>query len=107
MENFRLKVFRAVATNLNFRRAGEQLHLTQPAVTLQIKSLEEELSVSLLDRTGNRVSLTPAGEILLKHANAIAERVAEAQEELAALNGEHAGELRIGASSSIAQYVVP
>lgn len=107
MENFRLKVFRTVATNLNFRRAGEQLHLTQPAVTLQIKSLEEELSVRLLDRTGSHVSLTPAGKILLKHANAIAERVAEAQEELAALNGEHAGELRIGASTSIAQYVVP
>jgi DNA-binding transcriptional LysR family regulator len=107
MENFRLKVFRTVAEHLSFRRAGEQLGLTQPAVTLQIQTLEEELSVRLLDRSGNRVSLTPAGRILLKHANAIADQVAEAQEELAALSGDHVGELRIGASTSIAQYVLP
>jgi len=107
MENFRLKVFRTVADTLSFRRAGEQLKLSQPAVTLQIKALEEELSVRLLDRTGNRVALTPAGRILLKHAQAIAEQVLEAQSELAALTGEHAGELSLGASTSIAQYVLP
>ena len=107
MENFRLKVFRTVAEQLSFRRAGEQLKLTQPAVTLQIQSLEEELSTRLFDRTGNRVSLTPAGRILLNHANAIADRVAQAQEELAALDGDHAGELQLGASTSIAQYVLP
>jgi len=107
MENFRLKVFRTVAEHLSFRRAGEVLRLTQPAVTLQIKALEEELSVRLLDRNGQRVSLTPAGRILLKHANAIAEQVAGAEEELAAFRGEHAGDLRVGASTSIAQYVLP
>ncbi len=107
MENFRLKVFRTVADTLSFRRAGEQLRLSQPAVTLQIKALEEELSVRLLDRTGNRVALTPAGRILLKHAKVIAEQVAEAHEELAALTGDHAGDLSIGASTSIAQYVLP
>ena len=106
MENFRLKVFRTVAEQLSFRRAAEKLKLTQPAVTLQIKALEEELSVRLLDRSGNRVSLTPAGRILLKHANAIADRVAEALEELASLSGDHAVELQIGASTSSAQYVV-
>ncbi|HUN60536.1 MAG TPA: LysR substrate-binding domain-containing protein [Candidatus Sulfotelmatobacter sp.] len=107
MENFRLKVFRTVADTLSFRRAGEQLRLSQPAVTLQIKALEEELSVRLLDRTGNRVALTDAGRILLKHARVIAEQVTQAQEELAALTGDHAGELKIGASTSIAQYVLP
>ena len=107
MENFRLKVFRTVAEQLSFRRAAEKLKLTQPAVTLQIKALEEELSGRGLDRSGNRVSLTPAGRILLKHANAIADRVAEALEELASLSGDHAGELQIGASTSIAQYVLP
>jgi DNA-binding transcriptional LysR family regulator len=75
MENFRLKVFRTVADALSFRRAAEQLKLSQPAVTLQIKALEEELSARLLDRTGNRVALTDAGRILLKHARAIAEQV--------------------------------
>jgi LysR family transcriptional regulator, transcriptional activator of the cysJI operon len=107
MENFRLKVFRTVAEHLSFRRAGEQLKLTQPAVTLQIKALEEELSVRLLDRSGNRVALTPAGRILLKHANAIAEQVAAAEEELAALSGVPAGDFKVAASTSIAQYVLP
>jgi LysR family transcriptional regulator, transcriptional activator of the cysJI operon len=107
MENFRLKVFRTVAETLSFRRAGERLKLSQPAVTLQIKALEEELSFRLLDRTGNRVTLTAAGRILLKHASAIAEQVTQAQDELAALTGDHAGELKIGASTSIAQYVLP
>ena len=107
MENFRLKVFRAVADTLSFRRAAEQLRISQPAVTLQIKALEEELSVRLLDRSGKRVALTDAGRVLLKHARAIAEQVTQAQEELAALGGDHAGELKIGASTSIAQYVLP
>jgi hypothetical protein len=53
MENFRLKVFRTVADNLNFRQAPEALYLTQPAITLQIKALEEELGVPLFDRTAN------------------------------------------------------
>jgi LysR family transcriptional regulator, transcriptional activator of the cysJI operon len=107
MENFRLKVFRAVADTLSFRRAAEQLRVSQPAVTLQIKALEEELSARLLDRTGKRVALTDAGRILLKHARTIAQQVTQAQEELAALTGDHAGELKIGASTSIAQYVLP
>lgn len=107
MENSRLRVFRSVAEHLSFRRAGEELGLTQPAVTLQIKALESELSVRLLNRSGNRVSLTPAGLILQKHAQAMAEQAAQALEELAALRGDHAGEFHLGASSSIAQYVLP
>jgi len=107
MENFRLKVFRMVAQHLSFRRAGEELRMTQPAVTLQIKTLEEELGVRLLDRSGTRVALTQAGKVLLKHANVIANEIAAAQEELAALNGDHAGQLQLGASTSIAQYVLP
>ena len=107
MENPRLKVFRAVAELLSFHRAAEQLGLTQPAVTLHIKALENELSVRLLDRTGNKVSLTPAGRILHRHAKAIAEIVSKAEKEIAEAAGEHAGELHIGASTSIAQYVLP
>jgi len=62
LANFRLKVFRAVAEYLSFRRAGEELYLTQPAVTLQIKALEEEIGTPLFDRTGTHISLTPAGQ---------------------------------------------
>jgi LysR family transcriptional regulator, transcriptional activator of the cysJI operon len=107
MENFRLKVFRSVCDCLSFRRAAEELHLSQPAVTQQIKALEDELGMRLLDRTGGRVVLTPAGRILRKRANNIAELVALTQEELASLNGEHHGLLRAGSSTSIAQYVLP
>jgi DNA-binding transcriptional LysR family regulator len=107
MENFRLKVFRSVCEHLSFRRAGEELHLSQPAVTQQIKTLEEELGVRLLDRTGGRVVLTPAGRLLKQRAGEMAALVARTQEELASLNGEHSGLLRAGVSTSIAQYVLP
>jgi DNA-binding transcriptional LysR family regulator len=107
MENFRLKVFRSVCAHLSFRRAAEELHLSQPAVTQQINALEDELSIRLLDRSGGRVVVTPAGRILKKHALEVAELIAVTQEELASLNGEHSGILRAGSSTSIAQYVLP
>src|SRR5260370_24933655 len=107
MENFRLKVFRAVAANLNFRQAAEALYLTQPAVTLQIKALEEELGVSLFDRTENRVALTEAGRILLNHAKKVEALTAAARHELAQLVGEEEGDLSAGASTTISQYLLP
>lgn len=107
MENFRLRVFRTVAELLNFTQAAEALHLTQPAVTLQIKSLESSLAARLFDRTGNRVKLTPAGEVLLKHARQIEELTQKAQAEVAAINGEQRGRLALGASTTIAQYILP
>jgi DNA-binding transcriptional LysR family regulator len=72
MENFRLRVFRAVAHRLNFRMAAEELLLTQSAVTQQIKALESELDVPLFDRAGGRVSLSPAGAALLPFAERLA-----------------------------------
>jgi DNA-binding transcriptional LysR family regulator len=107
MENFRLKVFRTVADNLNFRQAAEALYLTQPAVTLQIKALEEELGVPLFDRTENRVALTEAGRILLKHAKKVEALTAAARHELARLVGEEEGDLSAGASTTISQYLLP
>ena len=107
MENFRLKVFRSVCEQLSFRRAAEELHLSQPAITQQVKALEDELGTRLFDRTGGRVVLTPAGRILKKRAAELAELAAHTQEEIAALSGEHSGLLSAGASTSIAQYVLP
>ncbi|MFY9674786.1 MAG: LysR substrate-binding domain-containing protein [Terriglobales bacterium] len=107
MENFRLKVFRTVAKHLNFRKAAEALSLTQPAITLQIKALEQHLGVQLFDRSGAHISLTPAGTLLLKYAGEIEELETAAQAELSKLAGEHRGELRIGASLTIAQYILP
>jgi DNA-binding transcriptional LysR family regulator len=107
MENFRLKVFRTVAKYLNFRRASEELCLTQPAVTLQIKTLEQQLGVQLFDRSGARISLTPAGVLLLKYARKIENLEAAAMAGMLRFANEQRGELRIGASLTIAQYILP
>ena len=112
MENFRLRVFRAVAEEMSFRKAAEVLHLSQPAVSQQIRALEEEAGVRLFDRAGgeghgSQISLTEAGRVLLGYATTAAETMAEAQRALAALNDEVVGELRLGASTTVAQYVLP
>ena len=107
LENFRLKVFRAVAEHLNFRKAAEHLFLTQPAVTQQIKALEDDLGVRLFDRAAGRVSLTRQGIKLMKYAQKIAAIVAEVEQELAAGEGQFSGELALGVSTTIAQYVLP
>ncbi|HEX4786402.1 MAG TPA: LysR substrate-binding domain-containing protein [Candidatus Sulfotelmatobacter sp.] len=107
LENFRLKVFRTVAEHLNFRKAAEHLFLTQPAVTLQIQALEDDLGIRLFDRAGNRVSLTPQGTVLLAYAKKIATLVAQAEQNLAAEDGKVSGEFSLGVSTTIAQYVLP
>lgn len=60
-ENFKLRVFRVVTDTLNFRRAADELHRTQPAVTAQIKTLEESLGIALFDRIGRDINGTPGG----------------------------------------------
>ncbi|HEY0161479.1 MAG TPA: LysR substrate-binding domain-containing protein [Edaphobacter sp.] len=112
MENFRLKVFRAVADAMSFRKAAEILHLSQPAVSQQIRTLEEETGARLFDRAGgdgrvSQISLTEAGRLLLEYANRSAATLAEAQRALATLNHEVTGELKLGASTTIAQYLLP
>lgn len=106
LENFRLKVFRAVAEQLNFHKAAEQLFLTQPAVTLQIKALESDLGVRLFDRASGRVSLTRQGSILLEYANKLAAMVFEAERKLSCKDSKVSGELSLGVSTTIAQYVL-
>lgn len=107
MENFRLKVFRAVAEVKSFRKASEALHLSQPAVSQHIHALEEELGIRLFDRSGTRTSLTPAGKLLLKYARRSESVLNEAREALARLQGDVSGELRLGASTTVAQYILP
>ncbi|SEG43713.1 DNA-binding transcriptional regulator, LysR family [Bryocella elongata] len=107
LENFRLRVFREVAARSSFRQAAEALYVTQPAVTQQIKALEEELGGALFDRTGGRVQLTPMGDALLRSAEASHEVLALAEQSIAALQGQVRGGLRIAASTTIAQYVLP
>jgi DNA-binding transcriptional LysR family regulator len=107
LENFRLKVFRSVAAHLSFRKAGETLYLTQPAVTLQIKALEGELGTRLFERSASGVTLTEAGQTLLGFANRLSELAEQAEDRLAKQKGEAAGELFLGASTTIAQYILP
>ena len=107
LENFRLVVFRAVAEQLSFRKAAEELYLTQPAVSLQIKALEEDLGVQLFDRSGAHITMTPAGRVLLEYAAQVNAHLVQAEREMAALSGEHVGQLALGASTTIAQYVLP
>jgi LysR family transcriptional regulator, transcriptional activator of the cysJI operon len=107
LENFRLKVFRSVAENLSFRKAAEHLFLTQPAITQQIKALESDLGVRLFDRSANRVALTPKGTILLRYAEKMAGLASKAELELGAEEGQFSGELALGVSTTIAQYVLP
>lgn len=107
MENFRLKVFRVVAAHLNFSRAAEELLLTQPAVTQQIKALENEYGVSLFDRTGGHIALTPSGEALLPYAQKLKEISDEASVAVANATGRLGGQLAVGASQTIGQYLLP
>lgn len=107
IENFRLRVFRTVARRLNFSRAAEELLLTQPAVTQQIKALEDELGVSLFDRGGGRIQLTPGGKALLPFADRMKVLSDEAVSAVAAAYGEQSGDLALGASQTIAQYLLP
>jgi DNA-binding transcriptional LysR family regulator len=107
MENFRLKVFRAVARHKNFRIAAEDLLLTQPAVTQQIKALESELDTALFDRAAGKISLTPAGLALLPFAEQLATLSQQARQAVATASGANAGTLAIAASQTIGQYLLP
>ena len=107
MLDFRLKVFQSVAYNLSFTKASNELFITQPAISKHIKELESEFEVKLFNRIGNKISLTPAGNILLAYTERIISLHNEIKFELSQLNGSTEGSLRIGASSTIAQYVIP
>ncbi len=107
MENFRLKVFRTVAEESSFRRAADRLHLSQPAVSQQIHALEEELNATLFDRGKGRIRLTDPGVVLLRYARKGARLAEEARAALDGLRGETTGHLRIGASMTVTQYILP
>ena len=107
IENFKLKVFRVVADTLNYRSAAEELHLTQPAVTAQISSIEESLGIALFDRIGRETSLTPAGVTLLEYVRKIEAITNDAIAALAPFGGQEGVELSIGASHTVAVYLLP
>jgi len=107
MSDRRLQVFSAVAHLLSFTRAAEVLHMTQPAVTFQIRQLEEYFNTRLFDRTHNRISLTEVGEKVYSYSSRIIDLYTEMDNEVRKLTGEVVGPLIIGASTTIAEYVIP
>jgi DNA-binding transcriptional LysR family regulator len=107
MSDRRLKVFHTVARLLSFTKAAAALHMTQPAVTFQIRQLEEYFNTRLFDRTHNKVSLTPAGERVSEFAERIFDLYSEMENSVRDLTGEISGALTIGASTTIAEYMLP
>jgi LysR family transcriptional regulator, transcriptional activator of the cysJI operon len=107
MFDFRLQVFQTVAKRLNFTRAAAELYITQPAVSKHIQELEHQFKVKLFDRNGSRIKLTNAGEILLRHAEQLFAIYRNLEFEMNNLTLQHSGRLRIGASTTVAQYVLP
>lgn len=107
MSDFRLKVFYSVAKNLSFTKASQELFVSQPAVTKHVHELESMYHVRLFDRTNNKISLTEAGKVMMEHCERILTEYRKLEYDMHLLNNEYAGELRIGASTTIAQYILP
>ncbi len=107
MADRRLQVFYTVAKVLSFTKAAETLHMTQPAVTFQVKQLEEFFNTRLFDRTHNKISLTEAGRVVYEYADRILEHYEQMNNEVRELTGEVTGSLLIGASTTIAEYMLP
>ena len=100
-----LRVFEALARHSSFSRAAEELHLTQPAVSMQVKLLEEAAGLPLTDQIGKKISLTQAGDEVAALATDIARRLRESQETLDAMRGLRGGHLT-GAIVSSAVVVI-
>lgn len=107
MADRRLQVFYTVARLLSFTKAAETLHMTQPAVTFQVRQLEEHFNTRLFDRTHNRISMTEAGRKVFGYAERIFELYAEMDDRVRELTGDMSGALSIGASTTIAEYMLP
>jgi DNA-binding transcriptional LysR family regulator len=107
MADRRLQVFHAVAKHLSFTKAADALFMTQPAVTFQIRQLEEHFNTRLFDRVQGRITLTPAGQMALEYAERILALSAELDTRMKERSGQVAGPLLIGASTTIAEFLLP
>jgi DNA-binding transcriptional LysR family regulator len=107
MADRRLQVFHTVAKQLSFTKAADILCMTQPAVTFQVKQLEEHYSVRLFERHHGHISLTPAGELVFRYAEKILALGRELDTRVGELTGTVSGPLMLGASMTIAEYILP
>lgn len=107
MLNFRLRVFYSVATFSSFTKAAEEMFITQPAVTKNIKELESELGIRLFNRISNKITLTEAGKLLLHYTEHVLTLDKKFMFDLGVLKQKFSGDLKLGASTTIGQYVLP
>lgn len=107
MFDYRLKVFHTVASRLSFTKASEELNISQPAVTKHIKEIENQLNAKLFDRRGTSIQLTQSGKILFGYAEKIRNIYRDLEFEINQINQQHKGKLIIGASTTVAQYILP
>lgn len=102
-----LKIFVAVIEQKSFSKAAEKLFVSQPSISIQVRNLENELGIRLVHRSSKYVQLTPAGEILFPRAKKILQLYDEAQQEIERLQNVVTGNLHIGASFTIGEYILP
>lgn len=107
MADRRLQVFHAVAKYRSFTRAADALFMTQPAVTFQIRHLEEEVNTRLFERRHGGIDLTPAGELMFGYAEKILGLTDEMDKRLGEMTGEMRGELTVGAIATVAEIDLP
>lgn len=103
----RLKIFYTVAQLKSFTKAAQVLNLTQPAITFQIKNLEDHFQTRLFYRDANKISLTPSGKVFFRHVKNILDEYETAKKEIAKVSGKIRGEIRIGIASLLGKYLLP
>jgi DNA-binding transcriptional LysR family regulator len=107
MADRRLQVFYSVAKQLSFTKAAEQLFMTQPAVTFQVKQLEEHFNSRLFERSHGKIALTPAGKLALEYAERILALSEEMDTRIGELTGTMSGPMLLGASLTIGEFILP
>ncbi len=107
MSFIRLKIFHEVAKQLNFSKAAERLYISQPAVTKNIQELESELNAKLFERKAGKISLTEAGHLVLKYVEEVLTLERTLHFDLNTMKQQYSGELHLGASTTIGQYILP
>lgn len=107
IEDHKLKVFCTVAETKSFSKTSEIIHLTQPAVSLQIQALEEMYETKLFDRSGSAINLTQAGEVLYRYAKDILSLYAGVEKEIGKITGLIKGSVKVGAGTTVGNYILP
>ena len=102
-----LQIFLSVARHLNYTRAGEEVSLSQPSVSVRMRELERDLGTKLFEQLGKKIALTEAGQLLVPFAGRVIAAMADARDAIDQLQGLERGSLRIGASTTPGMYLVP